>query len=265
MTKTLVAALLSLGIASAQPALAPPRLGFIQDATHGLRPVYGVAGNFVLGPPIVANVVSAAFGGSFGLLKTAAALAAFDATGKLLASFDTAPGPALFAFSPDGTRALAYIPAAHLLFESDGNSFQPIPLSSQQASGVLAIAFPTASEATLLLQRRAAVWQVYLPLDAERTASQTLDAVGTASQCAVMGVRAPLLVLPSGDLVYRGEDGIAIRRKDGSEVHLPASLPAHFSLQQMSRDWVELTDLSASVRFTIRTTRSSEALYRLPE
>ena len=263
MTKPLFAAMLTSAMVCAQPALAPPSLGFIQDAAHGLRPVYGVAGNFILGTPVVENAVNAAFGGSFGLRKTASSLEAFGADGQLLASFDTAPGPALFAFSADGTQALAYISAAHSLVEFDGKTFQLVTLG-RQVSGVLALAFPTANQAALFVREAdartfadgsATLLQMTLPLDGD----------GTASQCVLMGVRAPLLALPSGDLVYRGDAGIAIRRKDGSEVHLAASLPPRFALQQMNKDWVQLLDPASNTHFAIRTTAGSESLYRLPE
>ena len=73
--------LLSAG-AWAQPAIAPPQLGFIEDSARALRPAYGLAGNFILGPAVAGNIVSAAFSGSIGLLKTDSSLAAFDSHGK---------------------------------------------------------------------------------------------------------------------------------------------------------------------------------------
>jgi len=76
---------------------------------------------------------------------------------------------------------------------------------------------------------------------------------------------APLLALPSGDLIYPGASGIVVRRTDASEVHIAASLPASFSLQQMNQDWVQLTDLNSNVRFAIRTTPGREGFYQLPE
>ncbi len=61
------------------------------------------------GRSLAGNIVTQAFSGSFGLLKTDSSLAAFDSQGKRQASMDAAAGPALFAFSPGGTTALAYI------------------------------------------------------------------------------------------------------------------------------------------------------------
>jgi hypothetical protein len=240
----------------AQPAIAPPQIGFIEDGARALRPAYGLAGNFILGPAVASNIVTVAFSGSIGLLKTDSLLAAFDSQGKVLASMDAAPGPALFAFSP-GATALAYIASSNALFEWLGSAFAPVSLNNQEADtqDVLAIAFPTPSEASLFVQENDTIWELHLPL----------GNWGDVSRNALAGVHGPLLALPAGDLLYHGTGGIVVRRTDGSEVPIAASLPARFSLQQMNRDWVQLTDLAGGPRFAIRTTPGREALYQLPE
>jgi hypothetical protein len=237
----------------AQPGIAPPQLGFVEDSAHALRPAYGVAGNFILGPAVFQKIIAESFSGSVGLLKTDSSLAAFDSQGKPLASLNTAPGAALLAFSPSGAIGLAYIAASRTLVEWTGSAFVPVPVDI--ADTVIAIAFPTPLEASLMVQRRETVWQLNVPL----------SAVGAISQNALMGVHPPLLALPAGDLVYRDDSGIVIRRTDGAEVHVAASLPASFSMQQMNRDWVQLSDLISSARFAIRTTAGREGFYRLPE
>jgi hypothetical protein len=249
MTKRWITGLLASAAAWAQPAMAPPQVGFVEDGARSLRPAYGLAGNFILGPAVAGSIVSEAFGGSFGLLKTDSSLSTFDSRGKLIASIDTAPGPALFAFSADGVTALAYIVAAKALVEWNGSSFVPVSIDNDAIEDiVLAIALPATEEAALVVQRKDVVWKL-----------------SRSSQTTLLGVHAPLLVLPSGDIVYVCANGIIVRRTDASEVHIAASLPVRFSLQQMNRDWVQLTDLQGSARFAIRTTPGRESFYRLPE
>ena len=258
MTKTWILALvLTSPGAWAQPMIAPPHLGFVEDSAHALRPAYGLPGNFILGPAIAGKIVGEAFSGSVGLLKTDSSLAAFDAQGKLLASMGAAPGPALFAFSPTGTMALAYIESSNALVEWRGSAFAPLSLNAEEvaAEAVLAIAFPTRFEASLIVQRKDTLWKLNIPL----------GRVGTVSQNALIGIHAPVLALPAGDLVYSEAGGIAVRRTDGSQVHIAAILPASFSLQQMNQDWVQLTDLNSSQRFAIHAAPGREALYQLPE
>lgn len=254
--------LLASAAAWAQPALRPPQLGFVEDNTSALRPVYGITGNFILGPSVVGKIDGQAFSGTFGLLKTDSSLAAFDTQGKLLASIETAPGPALFAFSPDGATGLAYIACDQSLIEWRGSSFAPLAINYNNPAGdtVIAIAFPNPFEASLIVRRNTRnpggdVWQVNVPL----------GTIGTPSRNALNGVSGPVLALPSGDLVYSDAKGIVVRTPDASEVHIAASLPARFSLQQMNLDWVQVADLNGPGRFAIHTTPGRESFYRLPE
>jgi len=242
--------------AHGQQAIVPPQLGFVEDSARSLRPVYGVAGNFILGSSVAGRIISEAFSGSVGLLKTDSSLYAFDSDGRFLASVHVPSGPALFAFSPGASTALAYIASNNSLVQWRGDGFASISLNGDIATQtVLAIAFPNASQVSLLLQRDDTIWRLDL----------ALGALGSVSETALPGIHAPLLVLPSGDLFYRDTSGIVIRRPDGAEVHVPATLPVSLSLQQMSREWVQLTDLNSNVQFAIRTTQGREGFYQLPE
>jgi hypothetical protein len=119
---------------------------------------------------------------------------------------------------------------------------------------VLAIGFPTTLEAALMIQRKDTIWELNLPLAKN----------GTISQHALIGVHAPMLALPTGDLVYSDPEGIVVRRSDATEVHIAAPLPASFSLQQMNQNWVLLMDLNSSAQFAIHIAPGREGFYRLP-
>lgn len=262
MFKTSIfAAFLACATSWAQPALTPPRLGFVEDGASVLRPAYGIAGNFVLGPSIAGQVAAEAFSGSFGLLKTSTLLVAFDAQGKQLASMTVASGAALFAFSPSGTTGLAYIESNHSLIEWRGTQFAPISLSYEPGRGdrVIALAYPNSFQASLIVERNFEkgapdIWQIGVPLGSS----------GAISESALPGVHAPVLALPSGDLVYSDASGIVIRSSGAPDVHVAATLPASYSLQQMNQDWVQLSDLKSPARFAIRTTPGREGFYQLP-
>ncbi len=237
----------------AQTSIHPPQLGFAAISGGTLRPVYGIAGNFILGPSVAGSLISQAFSGSLGLLKTASTLAAFDAQGHMLASTDAPPGPALFAFSPDGATALAYLASTNTLIEWAGNKFEILPYRPEPHI-VLAIALPNAFEATLIVQRSDGIWQVQFPFTRSRADSQR----------ALPGVTAPVLALASGDLIYADAQGIVIRKPDSSELQIPGQLPAAFSLTQMDNDWLQLSDLASPRRYAIRLTSGREGFYQLP-
>jgi len=252
--KPLSIAILLAATAAAQTSIAPPQLGFAAISGGSLRPVYGLAGNFILGPSIAGDVLSQAFSGSLGLLKTTSTLAAFDAQGHTLASIAAPPGPALFAFSPDGVIALAYLPSSNTFIEWTGGQFTTLPFRPEQDL-VLAIALPNAFEASLFVQRSDGIWQIQFPFTRSRVNSQK----------ALPGVTAPISALPTGDLVYAGANGIVLRHPDGSELRITAQLPAAFSFSQMDSDWVQLTDLASPRRYAIRLTQGREGFYQLPE
>lgn len=251
MKQVLIASLLA-AIAAAQPAIRPPQVGFSGGADGTLRPVYGVAGSFILGPPVASKVISQAFSGSLGLLKTDATLVAFD--GEVFASMDAAAGPALFAFSPDGVTALAYVASSNTLVEWGGGKFSTVPFPRERDT-VVAIAMPNAFDAAMIIDRNGDLWESWLEL----------GHASVSSQRALAGVRAPLLALASGDFVYGDASGIVVRKPDNSEVHVAARLPAKFSLQQMGSDWLELADLESGRRFAIRISSGHERLFQLPE
>jgi hypothetical protein len=249
-------------VASAAAQIRPPQLGFAGAADGTLRPVYGVAGNFILGPSIAGQegagkVISQAFSGSLGLLKTDSTLAAFDGQGKMLATTDAAAGPALFAFSVDGVTALAYVESSNTLIEWSRGNFATVPFHPETSATemVVAIALPNALEASLIVQRNDGIWEVRLPFTHARVVSQR----------ALVGVTAPVLALASGEFVSSEANGIVLRKPDGTEVHVAGQLPAQFSLQQMDSAWVQLSDLATARRFAIRVTSGREAFYQLPE
>jgi len=246
---------LMAGVAYAQ-TLSPPQVGFLQDAANSFRPVYGIAGNFLPGDPVAGGVVSAAYSGSYGLIKTSSAVIVTDRAGLLAASNSQPDGPALFAFRRSGEPALAYMPAANALLAWDGATFHPVPFDlTIAASAILSIAAPNPSQATIIVQRDDGLCDVRIDL-------ATGDLV---AQTALPGVAAPALMLANGDLVYADGNGIMLRKRDGSEQHISAQLPASFALQQMGDGWIQLRDLGSSRQFAIRVTQNREQYYQLPE
>ena len=241
----------------AQPALAPPQVGFLQDGANSYRPVWGIAGNFVLGGSAFSGVASAAYSGSFGLVKTDKSVIAVDNQGKVLASMAAPAGPAAFAFFSDGSPAFIYLASTNLLFEWYGTRFQMVPFDYQlfPPSAVLGISAPDRGHVTFLIKRDLRPWEIRVLIDTGQS----------DSQAALTGANTPALRLSSGELVYADANGIVIRKADATEIHLNAQLPLSFSFAQMGAGWVELSDLGSSARFAIRVTPGRESLYFLPE
>ena len=97
------AALVAFVIACAAQ-LSSPLIGFVRTNANELRPVYGVAGAFVLGDPVERDVLSAAFTSVSGLVKKEAEVLVFSRA-RLVGRPAAPAGPAQFGFTPAGEPA----------------------------------------------------------------------------------------------------------------------------------------------------------------
>jgi hypothetical protein len=255
--KTILITLAFAAAACAQPALAPPQIGFLLDGAGSLRPLYGIAGNFVLGDSAADGVVSAAFSGTFAVLKTDSALIVTDPAGHALTTTGTPVGPAAFAFTKAGIPAFAYLPQSNLLLMWNATGFQTVVFDcgAFPAGAVQSISAPDPAHVAFFVQQSDGLWDVRVLLATGEVDSQT----------ALPGVTAPALALASGDVLYGDANGIVLRGTAASETHLAATLPANFSLQQMGDGWVQIRDLEGGAQFAVRVTPGREGFYALPE
>jgi hypothetical protein len=257
MRAILAALSIAAAVAWGQTAVTVPQAGFMRDSANSLRPVYGIAGNFLLGAPVATGVVSAAYSGLCGLIKTDSTVVVIDRAGSIAASIAAPEGPALFAFARIGDSALTYLSFAETLLVWDGRAFETVPFNPTMLAGsaVVAIAAPDSEHAALIVQRDDGLWDVRMQL-----ATGEIDA-----QTAIENVAAPLLMLATGELVYSDGNGIVLRRPDGSDRHVEAQLPISFEFQQMGQGWIQLRDLAGGQNFAIQITQNREQSYQLPE
>jgi hypothetical protein len=232
----------------AQHALTPPEVGFLLDGHNHVYAVIGLAGNFVVGRAAGSGIISAAFSGAFRLLKTDSALSVVNQQGRIVARMAAPPGPALFAFSVNGSPAVAYFPQSKTLRVWDGREFQKGPDFDQE---VLAIG----SLGQFVVQRDGELWELQVDLRSG----------AIVSQAALPGIAAPVLMLAGGDLVYRDSRGLVIRRTDGSEKHIAAHFEANIAFGQMGGAWVQITDLATGRLSALSSQPGHEAYYLLPE
>jgi len=236
----------------AQHALAPPEVGYMLDSHSHVYPVNGLAGNFLVGRTTTSGVISAAFSGSFRLLKSDSALTVINQQGRRVARMDAPPGPALFAFSANGSPAVAYFTQSKTLCVWDGREFQPGPAFDQ---AVLSISALSSSLGEFVIERGGELWELQVEL-----------ATGAiVSQAALPGIAAPVLMLAGGGLLYRDSRGLVLRRSDGTQKLIAAKLPANLALSQMGKAWIQLTDLATGRLSALSIAPGHEAYYLLPE
>ena len=253
MNGTLAFLTLVTTAAWAQRSLAPPQVGFIQDDHGQIHIVSGLAGNFLVGVAVSSGIISAAYSGSFGLLKSDSALIVVDRHGHGVASVVAPNGPALFGFASDGSPALAYFEQSKTLLVWDGHTFRPA--GPMVAEAPLAIASVSATRAAMVVQRDTGLWELGVEL-----------ANGAImSQKALPGITAPVLMLASGGVVYRDAKGVVVRSQDGSEKLIAANLPETLAFGQMGNGWIQVSDLATGRLSAVNLQNGHQAYYLLPE
>jgi hypothetical protein len=242
--------------ACGQSSLAPPQIGFIQDGRGGLRPVLGLAGNFLVGRPESLGVICAAYSGSYGLVKSDSMLTVTDQHGREINRADAPPGPALFAFTVAGAPALVYFEQSESLVRWDGRSFREVPFGAAKIAGesVIAIAAPGPEVARLVVNHSGELWELDVRTDTGAVVSRT----------ALPGVSGPVLLFATDELVYGYSRGFVIRNRDGSEKQVAARLPKEFTLQQIGFGWVGVSDRVNRRLFALCLRPGRETYYELP-
>ena len=233
-----------------QPAITPPQLGWVRDENSGLRPVTGIAANFIVGDSVTDGVISSAFSGSFGIVKTDASLSVLDRDGQTVFRTDAEAGPALFAFSDDGAPAFVYLSQSQTLLKWNTDRLEPALFNLDLLAGdVQTIASPAQDRTTVVVKRGDGLWLVDLDLG-----TQTL----------LPGIEGPVLLRNNGSLLYTGAQGLMLRQADRSEQPFESSI-AVASFELMGKDWVHITERDSSRHFAIRLEAGREQLYQLPE
>jgi hypothetical protein len=166
------------------------------------------------------------------------------------------PGPALFAFAPDGRPALAFFAYARELCVWDGQTFRPARLDrvAQESAKVWSVAISGSDSAKLLVEREDGLWELQIRIDSGATMSQT----------ALPALTGPVMLLANGGLVYGNSRGLVFRKSDGSEKEIAANLPRSFTFVQMGDGWIAVRDLAAGRLSALCIQDGRERYYALP-
>jgi len=225
----LVILLVAANLCWGQAPIAAPSIGKMLDASGTLRTVYGVAGNFAVGPQEAVRVISAACSAEFCLAKTANRIQG-PKTSVIAPS-----GPALFGF--DGADAVVYFPAARQFMR--WHQGRLLRLAWHVDGEVLAL---RATE--IAVRRDADVWVV-------RSDGSILDYLGE--------VAGPVLLL-DGAALLASEDGLILRRPARDDLRF--ELSGIQGLSALGSEYVQVKTAGGS--YALRTTPGREDLLLLP-
>lgn len=241
-------------IASAQSGLDIPRVGYFADANQSVRPLIGFPGNLILGDSIGEGAVSVASSGAFTMVKTSASLAVFDRQGQLVAQQDSQDGTAMFAFNPDGSPAVALLPASGKLYGWTGAALQPLADIPALGGDVLSLAASSIDTVRLLVAKADGPWLIDLSAADGSLAAQT----------ALPGIATPAILTPRGEVAYLALNQLVIRDPSGSERFIECGfVPAQ--LTTLGSGWLLLVEQDTGARFAVRTLPGAERVARIPE
>lgn len=236
----------------AQSGVSEPRIGMIRDTAGLLRPVSGIAGNFVVRDSLTSAVSAFAFSGQIGIAKLDASTVVMDASGKVISATDSPSGPAVFGFSPDGTAAIAYYALDGSFARWLTDAWTPLVLDPQIFGGaLLSINTPDADHIAAVVQH--ARWRTLLRVrisDNAVESSELLPGTGDVLLCA------------NGSLISAEKTGIIIRDPNAIENRLAVTERVN-SLAQMGTEWVQVGTAGGRF-FALRIRAGSTQIFALP-
>lgn len=225
--------LLIVCLAAGASGIEIPSLGTIVDSSGSLRPVEGVAGNFLLGPAILPGVLSAACSPQLCLAKTDSKI--FSPSGEA----DAPAGPAVFGLS--GSDVVVFFPETRTFARWHDNTLDPLDWLVD--GEVLSIRL-NSEDAEIAVRRDGSVWMVR-PDGA--LAGWIADTAG------------PVLLLAEG-VLFATDDGVVLRRADWSEVRF--ALKGAETIAAMGPHYAAIR--AGDSTYALRTDPGWEQLYVLP-
>ncbi|HZU25116.1 MAG TPA: hypothetical protein VFA04_06315 [Bryobacteraceae bacterium] len=250
--KSFFAAVL-LAAASCAAQVSAPHVGIAGDSAGAVRPVLGIAGNFLEGEPLAVGAISSASSGEAVLIKTASQVRALDTAGHELAHAEVGGGPALFAFATGGAPEFAWLPQGQTLLRRCPTGFCACRLSLRAVSGeVLSIGTADRNHIDLAVSRNNALEILRVRLG-DGAIANTLRLPGA--------IGAPLL-MPDGRILYAVPGELVLRDARGEERH--SAFPhAASSIASMSAEWALVSANGEGRRFAVRL--ADGAVSQIPE
>jgi hypothetical protein len=253
MTRVVFLLLAYVALTPGQSGIGPPLVGLVRDSGGNLRPVLGVAGSFITGNILSTQVESVSFSGDLGFVKTTESIKVFDVSGGLISEQTAPPGPALFAISPAGREAVAFLTATGEWWRWSRGEFRPFEVEPGLAGAeVLSLAMPARDRLSFVLRTGGATSLSELSLRTGRVhAGPPLD-----------GVSAPLLLRADGTLLFTSAGELVLRSAGGEQRRIGLNC-APAGIAEMGRGWIHVA--SECGQFALRLSGGADEIYRLPE
>lgn len=258
MRRIAAALLLSASGAFGQSGLTVPLAGTTASPSGRSAPVYGIAGNFVVGAPWELDRVE--YAGRHLLAhrrggegKGELLVLALD--GEVVCRHDAPVGAVRFGLSASGEEALAWFEeAAQLQFVNLGGcTAQPLEPDPPVTDPVIALGFLAGGRIGLVVRRPAGVFLLELS-----------PAGRLENEAPLADVTQPLALLRDGTLAFAEREFLVLRAPGGGEVRLSAGARV-LELSEMGPGWLSVTLDAPQGRRAVRVRGGEPEWYYLPE
>ena len=242
--------------ATAESNFAPPVVGVVRDTHRQLRPVYGVAGNFMLRGAIPKEALNWAFAGAGGLMKADTELLMLDSGGRVTSRHPAPQGDAVL------SAGAAFFPGTSELWLIGAHPDRKIRIEPDALGGdVVALGALNGRSVPVAVCRGRRVWLVTLDVTSSAVTRETLAPGVIGDQ----GCAGALLWLDGNFLLATAHE-LTIQTAAGDERHLPLAGGVHGAQPELHRAgerWVQVEAAGRSPLLLL-ITGDSQQLYQLP-
>ena len=242
---------------AAEPNLSAPLLGMARDSHNQLRPVHGLAGNFVPRGAIGGEALDWAFGGSGGLVMTDAELLVLDANGSVMRHRAAPRSNAVL--GPDS----AFFPKTCEVWQARAQADITVDPAAIGGS-VIALGEASRGEIEMAVCRANHLW--LLNIDARNgMVTRELAPGGAIGEQACAPARDATFLLLDGRMILLAAQELLVQTASGAERRMP--IPASHSMQphihRAGNNWVQI-EIPGAPSKLVRITGRDEKLYSFP-
>lgn len=229
------------GRIAAAHQLSSPRVGVVRYADGGVYLLYGLPGNYVLGPRVLDGADAASFSERGGMVARKGSLTLLGSDFSPIGTFEAGESNPLLGIDGDLSTAIAWLPAAQKLAHWDGQEFASVSVPDLSREGEVSFVSKRDPKTAFLLLHASngSVSEASISL-------QTGQVLSVATVAGAQGLsfqhRSSVIFLDHRDLVIATPSNGSTKRfpldADGLRMEQASSDCLHISSPATRRNWL---------------------------
>ena len=201
------------GQIAAAHQLSSPRVGVVRYPDGGVYLLYGLPGNYVLGPRMLDGADAASFSERCGIVARKGSLALLGPDLSLVGTFEAGERAPLLGIDSDPATAIAWLPTAQKLVHWNGQSFASVSVPDLSQEGEVSFVSKRDSQTASLL--------LHSPSGSVSEASVSLQTGQILSVATTAGVQGSSFRYRSFVIFSNGRDVVIATPSDGNTRRFP--------------------------------------------